>query len=182
MEGRSANMRGFTLVESLLAVALVALLLALGMPSLRVAQASLRTTIETHRLRSLLEIARVEAVAAHADVVLCPLAAESGPACAERYVDGWLLFRDADRDGRYRPPTDQPLRIEYGDGGSALRVTDRNGAPFSGGIIYRPNGSVTRPATLRLCARAARFTVAMVVSLPGRVRISRENVPCRTLV
>lgn len=171
-------MRGFTLIELLLVTLLLALLLSLGVPALRTLQGTIATSVENYRLLSLLRVARTSATRAHRHTVLCPLVHTSGPACGATPGAGWLLFSDVNGDRRYTPADDEMLRLERVPVRRGLVIRDRRGATFTGRVTYRPDGSVLKPATLRLCAGAARYAVRVVVSMSGRVRTVKEEAPC----
>ena len=172
-------MRGFTIIELLLVTSLVALLLSLGVPALRTLQGNIVTTVEHHRLLSLLRVARSKATAGRRRTVLCPLAAGAPePTCGPAAGADWLLFADGNGDRRFRPDDDELIRVEHGARPEMLQVLDRRGEPFAGAIAYRPDGSVYTPATLQLCGSAAARNVRLVVSMSGRARTAREDLPC----
>jgi len=174
-----AGMRGFTIIELLLVTSFVALLLALGLPALHTLQGNLATAAESQRLLSLLRLARAGATARQGRTVLCPLhTGGTTPACGAPFNDGWLLFLDANGDGAYASGDDELLRMERVPRRRALRVLDARGRGFAGAVTYRPDGSVLRPATLRLCAEGAQRRRRVVISMTGRVRTAREASPC----
>lgn len=172
-------MRGFTLPDLLVVTGLVAVFLVLGLPGLRTLKGNLATSVEQHRLLSLLASARGAAVHGNRRTVLCPIDVEQPePDCGPAAGAGWLLFADADGDRRYRPGEDELLRLERIPRARALSVRDRRGEVFDSALTFRPDGSVVTPATVDLCAAGSRRTVRIVVSMTGRVRTEREQVPC----
>jgi len=172
-------MRGFTLPELLLVTGLVAVFLILGLPGLRTLKGNLATSVEQYRLLSLLTAARSAAVHGERRTVLCPFEDEQPePDCGPGAGAGWLLFADADGDRQYRPGEDELLRLELIPSARALRVRDRRGDVFDSALAFRPDGSVATPATLDLCAAGSRRTARVVISMTGRVRTEREQVPC----
>ncbi|MHA7816199.1 MAG: GspH/FimT family pseudopilin [Pseudohaliea sp.] len=172
-------MRGFTMVDLLLVACLAGLFLSLGLPALRTIQGNIATTVEQHRLLSLLRTARTAASAGRRQTVLCPLASGAGdPACGAASGEGWLLFTDGDRDLSFRSDDDDLLRVERLARRGELHVLDGRGRIFAGAIAYRPDGSVRTPATLTLCSGGGTRTLHVVVSMTGRVRTAREEQPC----
>jgi len=149
------------------------------MPGLRTLKGNLATSVEQHRLLSLLATARSAAIHGNRRTVLCPFDDEQPePDCGPGAGAGWLLFADADGDRRYRPGDDELLRLERISRARGLRVRDRRGDVFDATLTFRPDGSVATPATLDLCAAGSRRTVRVVVSMTGRVRTEREQLPC----
>lgn len=170
--------RGFGIVEVLLVVALAALLALLAVPGLRTLQANSATVVEEQRVLALLRLARSRATTARTDTVLCPLAAVAAtPQCGDAF-GGWLLFRDGNGDGRFRADADELLRLERTGARRSLQVLGRGGDPFSAAITYRADGTVRRPATLRLCVSGATRSRRLVVSMTGRVRRVRGEAAC----
>ena len=174
-------MRGFTLPDLLVVTGLVAAFLVLGLPGLGTLKGNLATSVEQHRLLSLLTAARSAAIHGNRRTVLCSFDDEQpGPDCGPGIGAGWLLFADLNGDRQYRPDEDELLRLERIPRARALRVRDRGGDAFDSALTFRPDGSVVTPATLNLCAAGSRRTVRVVVSMTGRVRTEREQVPCAT--
>ncbi|MFC5569446.1 GspH/FimT family pseudopilin [Lysobacter yangpyeongensis] len=100
--GRSA-VRGFTLIELMVTLAVVAILAAAATPAMQ-------SLVNGNRLRSAanetvasLQSARLEAIRVNRRTVAClsvdPNAAI--PSCAAAGATGWIVFQDADRDGQY---------------------------------------------------------------------------------
>jgi type IV fimbrial biogenesis protein FimT len=170
--------RGFTLPELLMVMALAAVLLVLATPALTTLNGNMATAAEAQRLLSLLRVARASAAAGRVNTVLCPVASQVAPACGDAFSGGWLLFADENRDGRYRPGEDALIRIEHSPPRRALHATDRRGRNFAAAVSFRPDGSVRRPATIRLCTTHGARTHRVVISMTGRVRSAREEGTC----
>jgi type IV fimbrial biogenesis protein FimT len=83
---RRPSTRGFTLVELLTTMVVMALMLAVGVPSFQSFVASQRTKSAATELMSALMIARSEAVKRNATVTVAPLAAGS-------WGQGWTVMR-----------------------------------------------------------------------------------------
>jgi type IV fimbrial biogenesis protein FimT len=159
-------------------VALSAVLLVLAVPALSTLRGNMATVAEAQRLLSLLRVARASAAARRIDTVLCPLASPASPACGDFFSGGWLLFADENRDGRYRPGQDALIRVEQSPSRRALHAVDARGRTFAAAVSFRPDGSVRRPATIRLCTDLGKRTQRVVISMTGRVRTAREEGRC----
>jgi Tfp pilus assembly protein FimT len=172
-------MRGFTLLDLLVVIALVGLFLTFGAPGLRTLQGSVATTVEQYRLLSLLRTARSAATHGHQRTVVCPVDVEHAePACGEGAGAGWLVFADDNGDSRYSPGDDELLRVERIPKARSLHVHEGGGEVFDRTLIFRPDGSVLTPATVELCAASSPRTARIVISMTGRVRTEREPLPC----
>jgi type IV fimbrial biogenesis protein FimT len=95
--------RGFTLIELMVTVAILAIVLVIAVPSFE-------TTVNANRLMSAanemvnsLQTARMEAIRRneHAGMCLSANAGSATPTCASSNVNGWITFVDADRDGSF---------------------------------------------------------------------------------
>lgn len=98
-QGRFA---GFSLIEMMITVALMAIVLTLAVPSFRDTIAMNRTTHIANELTADLALARSEAIRRHTPVTVCKRNA-AGDACdnSAEWSDGWLVFADPNPDGLY---------------------------------------------------------------------------------
>ncbi len=137
---------GFTLIELMITIALVAILLALGVPYFRETITSNKVVAETNNLMASFNLARANAARLNQPVTVCKSA--DGTACttAGNWEDGWILFNDLDMDGV----------VDVGDGDEVLQVnsllptgyTLRSTAQFSNRVTFLPQGVVRGAATL----------------------------------
>jgi|AMFO01.1.fsa_nt_gi Tfp pilus assembly protein FimT len=164
--------KGVTLVELVAGVAVAAILVSLSIPPLREQLRSATAAAETHKLLSLLARARVEAVRHNQVVTLCRSA--DGVACGGSWSRGWLLFVDANRNGR-REEAETVLAVGRPENGYRLRLA-AFGSPNR--MRFSPVGfTLAGNGTFRLCPEDGdvRYARAVIVNKAGRARISRDR-------
>jgi type IV fimbrial biogenesis protein FimT len=89
---------GFTLIELMVTVALVAVLLALAAPSFSDASVNSKLSDTANRLLSSTSFSRGEAIKRNAHVVMCKSADGATCTTSGGWEQGWIVFHDADRD------------------------------------------------------------------------------------
>ena len=170
-KGRAAQ-GGFTVIEAMVVVLIVALLIAMAAPGFQELIGNNRIVSEVYALRGTLSNARSEALARRAPVVVCPTA--DGAACAnsDNWSTGYLVFVDTDDDNAADPndPDEEIIqreteeravditfdngnrRVRFGGDGIALgfegvfTFCDERGATRARALILNPVGSL-RAAT-----------------------------------
>lgn len=94
---RSLVLNGFTLIELMVAVAMLAILLAIAVPSFRSALAGNRLTASTNDLISAIAAARSEAIRRGGRITLCKSADGVSCTVAGGWEQGWISFTDVTR-------------------------------------------------------------------------------------
>lgn len=82
--------RGFTLIELMVTMIVLAVLVGVGVPSFNVVLLNARTATLASDLTSALNLARSEAVTRAARVDVCPSA--DGTSCTGAWTDGWIVI------------------------------------------------------------------------------------------
>lgn len=88
---------GFTLVELMIAVAVLAILLAIGLPSFQSSFRSNRVATASNELLTSFTLARSEAIRSTRGAGVC--ASANGTSCVGSWNDGWLVWGDANSNG-----------------------------------------------------------------------------------
>lgn len=157
-----ARDQGFTLVELLFTLAVVAIALSIAAPSFSEMLSKQRASTATHELRSALDFARE--TAAHSGQSIS-LVANNGD-----WAAGWEIFVDADNRG-IRPPEQAPLAVHAALTGISIR-TDSTSRRF---IHFTPQGNAIQPngafhaGSLTLCGEG-RSSFRVVFNKAGRIR------------
>ena len=101
MQGKA---RGFTVVELMVTLAVVAIVLAFAIPGFQSVINDNRLSSASNELIANLQTARMEAIRRGRRVVVCASAnpnAGAGATCATAGVHGWITFVDEDTDGDF---------------------------------------------------------------------------------
>lgn len=108
-ESRGAIPRGFTLIELMVAIMVLAILLGVAVPSFRDAALGSRLTAYANDFVASAQIARSEAIKRNADVLLC--ASEDGEECGTDagWEVGWIVL--GSRMVAAEEPDDPPERV-----------------------------------------------------------------------
>ncbi|RLQ21449.1 prepilin-type N-terminal cleavage/methylation domain-containing protein [Seongchinamella sediminis] len=165
---------GFTLIELMIVVVIVAVGMALAAPSFYTTLKNNRLRTEADRIVTSFNLARSEAVKRSVDVVVC--ASPDGATCSGGPADGWLVYADLDQDA-VLDPADIPIKV-YEALPADYSITATNGGAYPGGsIVFYPDGSSNSPDTIFLCPSDddAEAAWAISVNAPGRVTAVRGN-------
>ena len=128
MGKQTVSIRGFTLMELMIVIALAAVILAIGAPNFRDFRLNNRLTAVANDFLASVTLARTEAVKRQQSVSLCasddPAAATAS--CADGNFARWIVFEDA--NGNCERDAGEPiLRAEVGrdEGGDSESETSR---------------------------------------------------------
>lgn len=96
----AAEQRGFTIIELMITLTLVAILAAVAVPSMRTYVLNNRVTSTAQALLRSIQTARSEATKLQGNVVICTSAnpTDNDAKCATSGISGWIVFRDMDDD------------------------------------------------------------------------------------
>ena len=172
---------GFTLLELLITIALIAIVMGIGVPSYQDFVVKNRIQTQASEIRSSLAMARVEAIRRGIIVVVCP----GRTVCGGEWDEGWNSFVDT-TTGRRGVFDADDIRLEIHarlDGGSTLTKKGIKN------VIFRSDGTATNSLRLEddnaliLCTadNNLRHRRAIEVNAVGRVRVCGPPdcvVPC----
>lgn len=165
MRTRNARPTGFTLIEGLIALAIVALLVGVAVPAWSSASESAHAGAAQAALLDSLVLAIDHAATSGTEVVLCPGDA-SGCRDTIDWSSGWVAWSDLDGD-RVREPGEALLRSQPPLGGKVhLRSTSGRRR-----LVFQPNGgNAGSNVTFTLCdGRGPARARALVLANDGRL-------------
>jgi type IV fimbrial biogenesis protein FimT len=175
----AAGARGYSLVETVVGLALAAMLAGLAIPSWRDYLEGYRQLVDAQHLAGSLTHARSEAIRRGYRVNACVSA--DGAACmdAPDWDAGWIVFEDTNRNGT-REAGEPVIRRE----GPAHRgVSIAGNGPVEHYVSYTSLGHARRPGgalqmgTFVVC-KAGRQPLRVILAHSGRVRIERGPDRC----
>jgi type IV fimbrial biogenesis protein FimT len=170
---------GFTLLELLAVVAIVAILMGIGAPSYKYVTTSNRTTAEVNGLLGDLQFARAEAIKEGQMVTVC--ASSDGTSCTTGGNDwaiGWIVFSDGGTVGTV-DPTDFVLRVQKAFGNTDTFTADSNVQAITFNRDGFANGlSAALTLTLKDSSNNANFKRCLLSTVVGSLTTkSAGNCP-----
>jgi type IV fimbrial biogenesis protein FimT len=172
---------GFTLLEMMIAVAVMAILTTLAAPSLRDFIMNTRLTGQANELMTDLMLARSEATKRHVPISVCAKrdvkddkGVKTGEVCTNDWATGWMVVIDADTNGL--PDTDTRA-LKSADGLTGANTLQKiAGTP--GAITFTPLGiAVNGGSTLRLCDSRNQGRLINVTTT-GRAFVTKVESNC----
>lgn len=164
---------GFTLVELMVTVALLAVILTLGVPSFTDLLRSWQRDVATRAFTGHVRMARSEAIKTSQQVVMCTSADGAGCAGDNNWMAGWIVFTDRDGDRTVDAADDTILATQGPLSGLVRMQTNNNVNNF----FFLPSGLMpTRQSTLRIEAQGSESVEqnAVAISSTGRISVSKE--------
>ena len=177
--------QGFTLIELMVTVSVLAILVGLALPNLRSFLVSNRLSSDVNGLIGLLNYARSEAIVRNQSVVVCPKTNGAAITCEDTQFWGEFetqVFVDINGNNQRNSPEDVLLKT--------IPATDPAGAERR--INRVTNTSVIRFGAVGFAQVPHRFDIFAIgdaafeikygrticISRPGRVRIATANNGC----
>lgn len=161
---------GFTLIELMVTIAVLAILLALALPSFQQTLRSNRAATATNDMLASLSLARSEAIRSARGGAVC--SSNDGAACNGSWSDGWLVWADADADGTL-DAGETVLRYSRGD---ARLVAAGPGTVIAFDARGRRRAAAAQTLTLRPAECGGQpLQRTLTISAAGQVRVAKGS-------
>ena len=176
----SKHQKGFTLLEILVAITVLALLLGIAVPNLRTTIQNNRITATANEFTSAFQFARSEALKRGVPVSVCAADTADGeddPECGDDWSEGWMVFVDTAGVGVDPPVVGELLRV-WQPRLQGMNIEEDSDTEF---VRYLPAGRLddvsTPPIEFSLladdCSRDQGRDITIERS--GSVRVQRVN-------
>lgn len=163
---------GFTLVELMVTIAIVAILLAIGLPSFQGSMRSNRVATSTNELIASLSLARTEAIRSTNSAAVC--ASSDGTSCGTDWNQGWIVWTDNDDDDTL--DADEVVRYVQAHPNLSLAT-----ASTVGTITFDNRGRADGPQAFTLkptdCPSGLKLQRELQVTSVGQVNMTQKDCP-----
>ena len=161
--------KGFTLIEALIAVVILAVLAGWGVPNMQRLVNSNRVATTTNEMISGLNLARIEALKNGRGTGVC--ASSNGTSCTGSWASGFLVWSDTDESGTLNG-SEKVLRVGGGQPGFAANASATTIAfDYKGRRRSKDDTSITLTPDSCNGNMKRTFTVDQI----GRVDVQRET-------
>jgi type IV fimbrial biogenesis protein FimT len=179
---------GFTLIELMVVISILAIVLGISAPSLRSLILNARMSAQANDLLADLALARSEAIKRNVRVAIC--SSSTGLACTggtalrpAAWEVGRIVFVDVNQNGLREPDEDILRTAPEAPVGNTVRVDGDAAADGARTVHYRPSGSMTPAAAnvvFTLCderSGSAGTAIGRTITInnTGRAVVTRDN-------
>lgn len=163
------SVKGFTLVETLITIAILGIVMSMAMPNLTRFVTSMRVDNEIAKLQRFLLATRNAAINSGETVTVCPLTSNS---CSSSWGNKVTIFIDVDGDGNFdSSDNDEVLSVKDAINADDTLQFSRNRVTYSpSGLSFGYNG------TFAFCpANQSELSRGITVAGSGRVYVSKDT-------
>lgn len=167
---RPASCAGVTLIQALIAMAVLAILTGMALPALQQTRDRLQADSLRMQLASALATARNTAITERRRIAACPT--EDGVRCGRDWSRGWMLYRHVE-GATGQTPLPAPLLVQQ----QARSRLSAHGSAHKPTIQFRPDGQLNGSNQSVIFCLEGFSQGKVVVSRTGRVRSERPRRP-----
>jgi len=172
------NQRGFSLIELMMALALMSILLVLGIPSFQAVVKANRLIAANNDMIGSLNLSRSYAIKENIRVTLCK--SHDGVACADAggWDQGWIVFTDQNNNAAYDVVGERVLLIQEQVGGGVAMIGDTQLEDY---ISYVPRGNTQltsgaiQTGAIVTCDQGGGVGRRLRIAPTGRVQVAKET-------
>lgn len=164
--------RGFSLIELMVTIAVLAILLTIGLPSFQGSLQSNRVTTVNNELVAALSLSRSEAIRNTRGSGICP--SKGGVECdGDDWSDGWIVWADENGDGEL-DDDEEILRVRQ-----ASQKLDFSG--HSNAVAFDSRGRLRATSAVEIslqpegCSAGRELKRALRINAVGQVTTLREE-------
>ena len=173
---RAANNRGFTLMELMIALVIIAIVMSISVPMFSRLSTDGQLSKRANTLLSSIRVARSEAVTAFQQgTVMCP--SNDGSTCltadADSWSEGWIIFVDADNDGAL-DTAERIVRVVGLNNSERYSITKAE----AGNLVFSSGGMMAdeQETSFTLCNEQDASTAkAIFINASGQTRVGDES-------
>lgn len=136
----AGGLGGFTMIELLVTISVVAILLAIALPSFTSLMNSNRLSAQANEVVAAMQLARVEAVRQNKRAIVCGSANGSTCSGSTAWNSGWITFLDMDGNGT--PTAAEIIRADTVKAPLVVRSILTNVSFRSDGMAHLANGNL----------------------------------------
>jgi type IV fimbrial biogenesis protein FimT len=172
--------RGFTLLEFLIALAIGSIVAAIAVPNFSTMLANARRSATLEQFVAAVQLARTQALTSGHNVVICASRDQATCAPATSWSRSWIVFVNLDDKPGQRDVAREPLlQVFEAARGQTLSASIAGGEDF---WQMRPLGIRSTNGTLTVCdRRGAAAARAVVIGIMGRPYVSTTDGSKRPL-
>jgi len=169
---QGAVKQGFSALELMVSMAIVAILLAASVPAFKNYSWNLRINTAMDSLQTDLVLARRSAITLNTQTVACPAPGADSCSGGSDWQNGWIVFTDLNGDRQRQ--TGEPLLKQSG----AVEFVQISSSRSRSYLRFLPNGSAPGSnVSIRFCdQRGARYAGKVSVSNSGRIRLQSGGI------
>ncbi len=172
---RYVRVRGFTLVELMVVIAIVAVLLAVGLPSFRDTLQRNRVATLSNEIVGSLSLARNEAIRTTRGGGVC--ASSDGATCGNDWNAGWLVWANAGVANGTLDAGDEIVRVI--DAHPNMRIVATVSGAATGTIAFDSRGRASAPALINMrpdsCPAGRKLVRQMRVNAVGQIQTTQAD-------
>lgn len=169
---KKARPKGFTALELIVTMAIVAILLTTGIPAFKNYSWNLRMKTAMDVLQTDLNLARGRAVSHNIQTIICPATNANDCSGQPAWQQGWIVFSDLNGD---RHKQEGETLLKHSGRVDLLNITSSSSRH---NLRFYPNGSAPGSnASIVFCdQRGAAEAGKITLSNSGRIRMQRNGI------